>query len=320
VFVSRACVALLAALLAACSGSIPNDELPTDPIAYIRQSASEGILSLEKFREAARFENPDDPKTTKAKLTTTLSLLAPETGDYTPVPDAGLGAVPCDWSADGSRLLVGRVDAGGRFMALFTWNRSSGAWVRVQRGPVGSGAGMSDGLILLAWHGPVKVERGYASGIWIRTTEEEAALLPGSRGGQTPDLSRDGRTVAFSRVDEGEAHGPSIFLESVGDAEPRFVTRGANPRFSRDGQWIAFSRESEGNSDVWIMRADGSAKRHLTKTPYDEEFPAPSADGRFVVYVSSRGNDKESLLYVVRVSDGVERELLHSGLNSRPVW
>lgn len=319
-FASRAGLALLAALLGACTGSIENDELPTDPIAYIRQSASEGILSLEKFRDAMRFENPDDPRTTRAKLTTTLSLLAPATGEYTAVPDAGLGAVPCDWSPDGARLLVGRVDSSNQALQLYTWNMRTGAWTRVQRGPVGSGAGIADGPILLAWHGPIKLERGFSSGIWIKTHEQQNALMAGSQGGNTPDLSADGRTVVFSRKVKGGAHGPSIFLETLGDAEPRFVTRGAQPRFSRDGQWIAFSRESEGNSDIWIMRADGSAKRHLTRTSYDEEFPSPSADGRFVVYASSRGNENESLLYVTRVADGFEREIVHSGLNSRPVW
>lgn len=237
------------------------------------------------------------------------------------MPDAGLGAVPCDWSADGLRLLVGKADTGGKAMSLYTWNRATGAWTRVQRGPVGSGAGLADGPILLAWHGPIKLERGqFSSGIWVRTNQNENALLPGSRDGQTPDLSPDGRTVVFARSEKGTTHGPSIYLASLGDAEPRFVTRGANPRFSRDGQWIAFTRVSEGNSDVWIMRADGSAKRHVTRTSYDEEFPAPSKDGRFVVYASSRGNDDESLLYVSRVADGVEREIVHGGLNSRPVW
>jgi hypothetical protein len=306
--------------LAACSASIPSEQLPTQPIAYIRQAATEGILSLEKFREAMRIENPDDARTTRATLQTTLSLLSPETGEHRPVPDAGLGAVPCDWSADGDRLLVGRVDPGGRAVQLYTWNMRSGAWARVQRGPVGSGAGIADGPILLAWHGPIRQTGGFAGGVLIKTHEKESQLLPGSEGGQTPDVSADGRTVVFERGAKGAAHGPSIFLETLGDAEPRFVTRGSNPRFSRDGQWIAFTRHNEGTSDVWIMRADGSAKRHVTRTSYDEEFPSPSADGRYVVYASSRGGDTESLLYVARVSDGAEREIVHSGLNSRPIW
>ncbi len=260
------------------------------------------------------------PGTTKPRLKTTLSLLAPETGEHTAVPDAGLGAVPCDWSADGRRLLVGKVDAANYSLQLYTWNRLTGVWTRVQRGPVGNGAGIADGPILLAWHGPVRAERGYSGGIWIDTHANGHEVLPGSRGGDAPDLSPDGRTVVFSRAEHGAAHGPSIFLETLGESEPRLITRGSHPRYSRNGAWIAFSRESAGNSDIWIMRADGSGKRHVTKSGYDEEFPSPSADGRFVVYASSRGNKDESLLYVTRVADGAEREIVHSGLNTRPVW
>ena len=311
---------LLSAALAACSGSISSVDLPTDPIAYIRQGASEGILSLDKFREAARIENPDRPSSTKPRLKTTLTLLAPETGEFTPVLGAGLGDVPCDWSTDGTRLLVGRVEAGSGTVQLFTWNRLTGVWTRVERYPVGNGAGMSDGLIRLVWHGPVREGRGYSGGIWIDTGENGHQLLPGSKGGSAPDVSPDGRTVVFSRDEPGAAHGAAIYLETLGESEPRLITLGDYPRFSRDGAWIAFARKTAGNSDIWIMRADGSGKRHITKTGYDEEFPALSADGRFVVYVSSRSNKEESLLYVTRIADGVEQEIVHNGLNTRPIW
>jgi hypothetical protein len=236
------------------------------------------------------------------------------------VPDAGLGAVPCDWSVDGTHLLVGRFEPGSGTLQLFTWNRLSGAWTRVERGPVGNGAGIADGPIRLVWHGPVREGRGYSAGIWIDTATNGRELLSGSKGGGTPDVSPDGRTVVFSRADRGSARGTSIYLESLGESEPRLITLGSNPRFSRDGKWIAFARKTAGNSDIWIMRADGSAKRHITTTGYDEEFPALSPDGRFVVYASSRGNKDESLLYVTRIADGVEREIVHNGLNTRPVW
>lgn len=318
--VSAVLVVLLGGTLSACLDSVPLEELPTDPIAYIRQGATEGILSLEKFREAARIENPDNLRSTKAKLKTTLELLTPGSGETRAVPGAGLGAVPCDWSADGTRLLVGRVDPSTGSLELHTWNRLTSAWTRVQRGPVGSGAGLADGPILLVWHGPVRAARGYVGGIFVETHERARELVPGSTGGATPDVSADGQTVVFSHEQLGTSHGPSIYLAALGEEEPRLITRGANPRFSRDGKWITFTRKTLGNSNVWVMRADGSAKRQISKTTYDEEFPALSPDGRFVVYASSRGSEEESLLYVARVSDGVERELVHSGLNTRPVW
>jgi len=276
---------------------------------------------MEQFREAARIQTSEDPGTLRPKLKTTLSLLAPATGEYTAVPDANLGTLPFDWSGDGTRLLVGKVDPSLGTLQLYTWNRLTGAWARVQRGPVGNGAGLADGPIRLVWHGLVREpDRKYSGAIWVDVDAEHPRFLPGTRGGAEPDVSSDGRTVVFTRAERSSSLGPTIFMQSLGDPEPRPITRGNHPRYSRDGKWITFVRKSEGNWDVWIMRADGSAKRPITKTAYDEEFPSLSADGRFVIYASSRGDDKESLLYVARVGDGVEREVVHSGLNSRPVW
>ncbi len=319
-FVSVARAAWLCIALAACSGSISDEELPTEPIAFVRQAAAEGISSLEDFRKAARIEDQDKPDTTKPKLQTTLSLLAPESGEFRPIPDAGLGTIPFDWSRDGTHLLVGRVAQSDDSLSLYTWNRLSGAWARVRRGPVGNGAGIAAGPIRLVWHGVVREAKGFAGAIWAEVDARGAEVLPGTTGGAEPDVSPDGRTVVFSRGERRAPQGPTIFLEVLGETEPHPLTRGSHPRFSRDGKWITFLRKTDGNTDVWIMRADGSAKRPVTKTGYNEESPAISPDGRFVAYASARGTPDESLLYVARVSDGAERELVHSGLNARPVW
>ena len=106
-------------------------------------------------------------------------------------------------------------------------------------------------------------------------------------------------------------------------SEPRAITRGAYPRFSRDGNWISFVRIRNGNADVWLMRGDGSARRKITDSSFDESFPSPSPDGRYVVYASSRAaeeEEEENQLYLTRVVDGVEIQLTHGGQNGRPVW
>ena len=309
----------MALAASACSG-ISERDLPGEPIAFVRQSATEGILSRDQFLDALRIEDPDKPSTKKARLKTTLSLLAPTTGVDTPVPDAGLGAVPFDWSADGTHLLVGRADPTGRSLDLYTWNRVTGAWTRVVRTPVGSGAGMAGGPIRFTWHGPAFEGREVFPAIWIEEDEHGASVLPESKYGIDPDLSPDGRTVIFARPDAVGAKAETVYAFTLGDDAPRALTRGSHPRYSRDGRWISFARVTAGQSDVWIMRADGSAKRRVTNTGYDEETPSPSPDGRFVVYASSRGSKDETLLYVARVADGVEREIVHNGQNGRPVW
>jgi Tol biopolymer transport system component len=185
---------------------------------------------------------------------------------------------------------------------------------------VGSGAGIAGGPIRLTWHGPVIEGRIAHGAIWLHVDTVGPAVVPDSEDGLEPDVSPDGRTVIFSRPDAAGAKSETIFAFALGDATPRPLTRGSHPRYSRDGRWISFARKSGGQSDVWIMRADGSAKRRVTSTGYDEESPSPSPDGRFVVYSSPRGGESETLLYVARVADGVEREIVHNGQNGRPVW
>lgn len=298
--------------------------MPGDPIAFVRDAPSEGILSVDQFREALSIESPDDdiPEYKKPKMRTSLSLLYLQTGEIANVPDVGIGGFPLDWSTDGTRLLVARVDPSDGALRLWTWNRLTSAWTPVSQNQTGLGAGIADGPIRLVWHGPIVLPGGKSAGaIWVNSDTAGDEVLPDTRGCWTPDVSPDGRTLVYARREAHSKLDSTILLATFGAGEARPITRGSRPRFSRDGRWIVFQREMQsGNSDIWIMRADGGAKRQVTRTDFVEEYPALSADGRFVVYASSRGDVKESHLFVARVSDGVEQEVTHTGQSSRPVW
>lgn len=94
------------------------------------------------------------------------------------------------------------------------------------------------------------------------------------------DVSPDGRTIAFDLL------GDIYTMPITGGAATR-IAEGLpyemQPRFSPDGKRIAFTSDRGGGDNIWIMNADGSDKRALTK----EEFrllnqPDWSPDGRFV--------------------------------------
>lgn len=95
------------------------------------------------------------------------------------------------------------------------------------------------------------------------------------------DVSPDGRTVAFTLLGD-------IYTIPIAGGTPTRIAEGlaweVHPRFSPDGRRIAFTSDRGGGDNIWIMNADGSDKRQLTK----EDFrllnqPSWSPDGQYIV-------------------------------------
>jgi hypothetical protein len=247
-----------------------------------------------------------------------VALLVVPTGQVRPLPDSGPETYPLDWSFDGLRLLVGRLGDG--FVELFEWNRLTGAWDRLRPAYSLGAAAFGSGPIRLAL---IEFEGARADfetrPILVDVDHAGLSRLPGTAGGQDPDVSRDGRQVVFVQPDPRGTRESRILLAELGADEPRPLTRGSQPRFSYDGETIVFVARRRGNADIWMMRSNGTAKRPLVTSSFDEEFPALSPDGRFVVYASARERGV-SQLYMTRLEDRVEVQLTRSGQNGRPVW
>jgi Tol biopolymer transport system component len=118
-----------------------------------------------------------------------------------------------------------------------------------------------------------------------------AALLAAvtANGARTAPSPGEAIAVATTRgaillVDAGGRRLASL----VGGTRPE-VTNWA-PAWSPDGQWLAFARSTDGRRSfhVYVMRADGSGVRQITRGRFDEA-PAWSPDGRWIAYVSTGG-------------------------------
>ncbi|WP_343520333.1 amidohydrolase family protein [Sphingomonas sp.] len=95
------------------------------------------------------------------------------------------------------------------------------------------------------------------------------------------DVSPDGRSLAFTLLGD-------IYTMPIAGGTPTRIAEGlaweVQPRFSPDGRRIAFTSDRGGGDNIWIMNADGSDKRQLTK----EDFrllnqPSWSPDGQYLV-------------------------------------
>src|SRR5579863_3950997 len=97
------------------------------------------------------------------------------------------------------------------------------------------------------------------------------------------DVSPDGKTIAFELLGD-------IYTLPIEGGKAKLIDGGmsfdSQPRFSPDGQWIAFLSDREGSENVWIMKADGTGAKQVSKDP-NNEFASPSWDpsGKYI-YVS----------------------------------
>lgn len=106
-----------------------------------------------------------------------------------------------------------------------------------------------------------------------------------------PDWSPDGRSIAFSRLQEGRA---SLMVVRASGGSARRLARGAEPDWAPDGQRIAFVRPD----GVYVSRPDGTGVRRIVAAvrPGSPDF-AP--DGSRLAYTASGS------VWVVSSSGGV---------------
>ncbi len=164
------------------------------------------------------------------------------------------------------------------------------------------------------------------------TGEGGPAAIPGdlpivfvsSRGtGMRPDLeiySLDPETGEVVNLAAGLAEAPLAEPDSV---SLQLRRHGQDPAQSPDGMWIAFTSSRDGNREIYVMAADGSAPRNLTRHEARDRKPAWSPDGRRIAFVSDRqGKSEQGLVptndIFVMNADGSGVEQLTS--SRRPVF
>jgi Tol biopolymer transport system component len=126
----------------------------------------------------------------------------------------------------------------------------------------------------------------------------------------------------------GDARGNlDVFVTSLGrEAKPRRITSSPrdefSPSWSPGGRLIAYRvnppRGDEG--DIWVMRADGTHKRNLTRSPLTADWsPSWSPDGELIAYFSMAGGGSD--VWLMRADGTKKRNVTRNGLlNEYPTW
>lgn len=121
--------------------------------------------------------------------------------------------------------------------------------------------------------------------------------------------SPDGATLAISLFFGPEPSQIALVpVEPASREQARILTNhpaGAlDPAWSPDGAWIAYAAREAQGTDIFVMRADGSAVQQLTRLG-TVRFPAWSPDGSSLAYLSAQTNAFEVwVVDVVTTSDG----------------
>src|SRR5215470_16274665 len=97
---------------------------------------------------------------------------------------------------------------------------------------------------------------------------------------QSPDISPDGKKVAFASTRSGSWEIWTCEITGINCAQLTNFGRSfsRSPRWSPDGTQIVFDSRIAGNADIFVIGAGGGKPKQLTKEPSNEIFPSWSSD------------------------------------------
>src|SRR5262245_62095054 len=104
--------------------------------------------------------------------------------------------------------------------------------------------------------------------------------------------------VAFSLAGAVSLQGQTPRRAITLDDHSRMVNVG-DPQRSPDGIWVAYTvttidaEKDRRNTDIWMVKWDGSEQLQLTSSPDSESSPRWSPDNKYLAFVSSRGTEEE---------------------------
>jgi tricorn protease len=124
------------------------------------------------------------------------------------------------------------------------------------------------------------------------------------RMARTPDISPDGKLVAFSYL------GDIWVVEAIGGTARPVTMHPAHdmaPVFSPDGRWLAFSSNRHGSYNVFVVPVQGGHPRRLTFDSDNDLVTSWSPDGKRILFASTRGvaYPQNFEIYTVPVEGGM---------------
>jgi Tol biopolymer transport system component len=250
---------------------------------------------------------PTMTTTPRPTFTPTLTLTATQT----PVPTPIGGGSPIAFSTDrDGNWEIYRMHSDGANVTRLTTSPSTSDWF-----PKFS----LDGKLLLYWS---YTEEPFSVALqWLQSKGSGGEFA--SNVAPYVSFAPDGKAIALTTYN-GE-NNMDIGVGSVLGGELQLLTSSPasdyQPAWSSDGQTIAFVSERDGTPHIYLMDADGTNQRRLTKGDEPELGPAWSPDGQKIAFMLSESTTLTNI-YIVN-ADGTNLHPLTNetaGYNENPVW
>jgi D-alanyl-D-alanine carboxypeptidase len=255
----------------AVSGTSPDESALVCPEHRLAKSAADSKLALIRAPNELSVVNADG--TERRTLTGNASLATPA------------------WSPDARRIALVRKRGGNA--EIYVMSADGGTQRRLARGRAPAWSPNGKAIAFVREHdGNAEVFLMNADG------SEQRNLTRNAAPDDAPVWSPDGKRIAFTR-ERGENN--EVYVMNADGTGQRNLTRNAardeDPVWSPDGRRIAFARKVAwgaggvgGQFEIFVMHADGSGQRRLTRDPSGDSHPAWSPDGRKIVFERRGGS------------------------------
>lgn len=139
-----------------------------------------------------------------------------------------------------------------------------------------------------------------------------------------PAVSPDGSRIAYEA--ELADHSGELRVYDIAGRRSSVLLKTDNsdtaPAWSPDGEWIAIQQRIGSNTEICLIRPDGSQSTNLTDNPARDINPAFSPDGKRIAFASNRdGNFGLFQLYEMNMDGSDTRRIFYSkALSGSPSW
>jgi TolB protein len=235
------------------------------------------------------------------------------------------------WSPDGTQIVFESDRNSADRSQLFTMNKDGSKQQQLTTSPASDRvpAWSPDGKKIAF----TRTSKGHSQIYILDLASKKAQPLRAGAGDDTnPAWSPDGTKIVFSKHDDAQSAQIDVVkldgTRSTPLTSPPKGMSDLNPTFSPDGTRIAFERDRVNPKDpatpmaatIYVMDANGTGEKPLTKTEQFEFHPAWSPDGRRIAFAA--GNGAATQIVVVDVDGSGQQKPLTSSLhqNIYPNW